>query len=65
MRLLLLAIAGSFLLFGCDRNDGPMEKMGESADQAVDDAKDAMEDAGDEMKDAADDVADEVEDATN
>jgi hypothetical protein len=58
MRLLLLAIASSFLMLGCDRNEGPAEDMGESVDEAVEDAGDAMEEAGEE-------VEDEVDDATN
>ncbi len=58
MRLLLLAIASSFLMLGCDRNEGPAEDMGESVDEAMDDAGDAMEDAGDEVEDAVDDATD-------
>jgi hypothetical protein len=58
MRLLLLAIASSFLMLGCDRNEGPAEDMGESVDEAVEDAGDTMEEAGEE-------VEDEVDDATN
>jgi hypothetical protein len=32
---------------GCDSNDGPLEKVGESIDDAVDDVGDAVEDATD------------------
>ena len=39
---------------GCEDNDGPMEELGESIDEAVDDAGDAIEDAADEMEDATD-----------
>ena len=58
MRLLLLAIASSFLMLGCDRNEGPAEEMGESIDEAVEDAEDAIEDAGDEIEDEVDDATD-------
>ncbi len=36
---------------GCDTNDGPVEKTGESIDRAIDNTGDAIEDAGDEMRD--------------
>lgn len=39
---------------GCQDNDGPAEDLGESIDDAVDDAGDAIEDAADEVEDAAD-----------
>jgi hypothetical protein len=58
MRLLLLAIASSFLMLGCDRNEGPAEDMGESVDEAVEDAGDAMDEAGEEVEDEVDDATD-------
>jgi hypothetical protein len=58
MRLLLLAIASSFLMLGCDRNEGPAEEMGESVDEAMDDAGDAMDEAGEEIEDVVDDATD-------
>ena len=39
---------------GCEDNDGPMEEVGESVDEAIDDAGDALEDAGDAIEDATD-----------
>lgn len=32
---------------GCESNDGPLEKLGEQADEAVEDAGDVVEDATD------------------
>jgi hypothetical protein len=58
MRLLLLTIASSFLMLGCDRNEGPAEDMGESVDEAVEDTGDAMEEAGEEVEDEVDDATD-------
>lgn len=51
--MLALALPG---LTGCDANDGPAEEMGETLDDAADEAGDAMEDAADDMEDAADDL---------
>ncbi|RBP52779.1 hypothetical protein [Arenicella xantha] len=64
-KLLLTSLFASLVaLAGCEEK-GPMEKAGESIDNAVDDAGDAINDAGDEVEDAADDAADEIEDAAN
>jgi hypothetical protein len=57
--LLLLSIAVlSFGLVttGCEDNRGPAEKMGESIDDAIDEAGDAIEDAADEVEDAVEDA---------
>ena len=61
MRLVLLAIAGSFMLLGCE-NEGPAERAGESVDEAIEDAGDGMENAAEDVEDAVEDAADEVED---
>ena len=48
-RLLTLAaalVAGTVLLGGCEQ-EGPLEKAGEKADEAVNDAKRAVKDAAD------------------
>lgn len=58
MRLLLLAIASSFLMLGCDRDEGPAEDMGESVDEAMEDTGDAMEEAGEDIEDEVDDATD-------
>lgn len=50
-QLLLVAIAATFALAGCDTNEGPGEEMGETLDEA-----------GEEVQDAADETGDAVED---
>lgn len=65
-RTLLILLAAGVLLFplaACEREEGPMEEMGESLDNAVDDLKDNTDDLGDNLEDAADDLGDAVEDA--
>lgn len=53
-KLLALSLFASFLaLAGCEEK-GPMEKAGETIDEAVEDGGDAIEDAADEVEDAAD-----------
>jgi len=52
---LLLSIAVlscGLVTTGCESNDGPMEKMGESLDDATEDIKDAADDVKDSVKDA-------------
>lgn len=39
---------------GCDRQEGPLEEAGESADEAIENAGDELEDAGDELEDRFD-----------
>lgn len=46
---------GSGVLVGCE-DDGGMEEIGESMDDAADDAADSMEDAADDAGDAMDDA---------
>ena len=57
--LLLLSVAVltcGLVATGCEDNDGPVENMGESIDDAADEAGDAMEDAADDVEDAVDDA---------
>ena len=49
--LLISLLASTLALSACEQ-DGPMEKAGESIDNAVDDSKDALDDAADDIKDA-------------
>jgi ABC-type uncharacterized transport system auxiliary subunit len=49
--LILSAVAA--MLPGCQKPEGPMEKMGKSIDKAVDRAADSVERAGDNIKDDA------------
>lgn len=60
----LLAVAVLVLpMAACEREEGPMEEMGETLDDAVDDAQDKVEDMGDELEDAGDEAEDALEDA--
>ncbi len=54
---LLAALMFGFVLVGCEE-EGPMERAGESVDEAVEEAGDNIEEAGEE-------VADEIDDATD
>ena len=56
MKTLLLALAVSLALTGCNRDGGsggPMEKAGREADKAIGQAGKAVEKAGRNMQDAA------------
>ncbi|MBO6754431.1 MAG: hypothetical protein JJ903_15300, partial [Spongiibacter sp.] len=52
---LLVGIGGTSLLTACDRNEGPMEEMGESMDQGIENAKDSYNEGVEEVKDEIDD----------
>jgi hypothetical protein len=70
--ILVLLAAGLLLLplTACKQKEqGPMETLGESVDDAVDEIKDnaddlgdELEDAGEDLEDAADDLGDKLED---
>ena len=45
--LILALMLGNIALVGCDQNEGPLEKAGKSADEAVNDTKRAVEDGTD------------------
>lgn len=66
-RLSLLSLVfGSAMIFavGC-ASQGPLERAGETGDDAVGEVKEAADDAADEVEDAAEDAEDAVRDATN
>lgn len=56
-RLALLALftASALTLGGCAKEEGPMEKMGKSVDEAAEKAEKAAEDLSDDVKDAVSD----------
>ena len=56
-RLALLALftASMLTLGGCAKEEGPMEKMGKSVDEAAEKAEKAAEDISDDLKDAVSD----------
>ena len=53
---LISLIASLLAITGCEEK-GPLEKAGETIDDAVNDSGDALEDAADDVEDAADDAA--------
>jgi len=55
MRLVLIALASSFLMWGCEQK-GPAEEMGEEVDEAVDEAADTMDEAAEEVEEEVDDA---------
>ena len=58
MKRFLICLMFALPLAACDNADSTAEDMGESMDNAMEDAQDSMEEAGDDMEDAADDMAD-------
>lgn len=52
--LLLIVLLMVISTTGCVRRQGPLERAGETADEAVEDAGDAAEDLGDAIEDAVD-----------
>lgn len=52
IRLIALTLFLSFTLAACEQQ-GPMEKAGESIDEAAEDVGNAVEDACEDLKDAA------------
>ena len=67
-RSLLVLLAAGFLLLplaACEKEQGPMEELGESLDDAVDEIKDSADDLGDDLEDAAEEAGDKIEDAVD
>lgn len=64
-KILFISLLTSMVaIAGCEK-DGPMERAGESIDNATEDADDALDDATEDAGDALGDVADDIKDATN
>lgn len=56
MQIISAALMASVLLItlpGCDSQDGPMEKAGESIDSAAEKVGEKLEDTGESVKDTA------------
>ncbi|BFM21711.1 hypothetical protein [Gilvimarinus japonicus] len=60
IKQLLLMMMITVPLMACDTNDGPVEEMGESMDNAAEETKDAMGDAADDVGDGMEDACEEV-----
>jgi hypothetical protein len=56
---LLIALAAA--LSACQKDEGPMEKMGKKMDEAADEVQEAADDVGDEIEEAAEEVKDAVD----
>jgi predicted small secreted protein len=55
----------SFILTGCEEQQGPAERAGKSIDKTMEDIRDAMQDAADDAEASIEDIGDELEDATD
>ena len=53
--MILVAFFSMAVLSSCAKEEGPMEEMGKSIDEAASDVGDAAEDAADEVKEAVED----------
>lgn len=64
LALLSGAILLTWTLSGCEEK-GPMEKAGEKADEAMEQAREKIEEGGDKLKEAMEEAGDKVEEATD
>lgn len=55
LSLIAAVFAATFALAGCE-DEGPMERLGENADETVEDIKEAGEDTKDAIVEACEDV---------
>lgn len=67
VRTVIMAVIaiGLISLGGGCRKKGPLERLGNKADKAVQDAGEGIEDAADKTKEAAEDAADKVEEVVD
>ena len=63
--LIFAVVFLSLILTGCEEQQGPAERAGESIDQTMEDTGDVMENAADDAEDSIEDIGDELEDATD
>lgn len=63
--LIFAVVFLSLILTGCEEQQGPAERAGESIDQTMEDSGDVMENAADDAEDSIEDMGDELEDATD
>jgi hypothetical protein len=55
----LILILAVISMAGCE-SEGPMERVGEKIDEAVEDTGEALEDAGEAVEDAVEKVEDKI-----
>jgi predicted RNase H-like HicB family nuclease len=71
MKIIAAALVATGVLAACDANKGPMEKAGESIDEAIDNANEpdtvgeALDEAVDNTADAMGEVADDIDGAVD
>ncbi len=63
--LIFAVVFLSLILTGCEEQQGPAERAGESIDQTMEDTGDVMENAADDAEDGIGGIGDELEDATD
>jgi predicted small lipoprotein YifL len=63
MKTLALLLVMMAPLAACEKT-GPLERLGEDVDEAVEDIRNGGETTGNKIDDAIDDVRDDIEDAT-
>ena len=61
---LLAALLVTLPLFAACEREGPLERVGEEVDEAIEDAKNGGETLGNKVDDAIDDVREGIDDAT-
>ena len=54
--LLLAMLVSSFVIAGCDSDDGPAEKAGKALDKTTEEIQEAANDVGNAVEDACEDV---------
>lgn len=57
----IVLILGALFIMGCEEQ-GPLERAGEEADEAIEDVRSGGETLGNQLDDAADDIRDEADD---
>lgn len=60
-RLVLVGLVAAFGVFGCEREEGPGEELGESLDEAGESIQGAAENAGDAVEEACENVEEGME----
>jgi hypothetical protein len=50
-------------VYGCQKQEGPMEKAGKKADEGIEATNDAMKEAGEKMKEGAEKTSDAMKNA--
>lgn len=65
LKRLLIVLMFAFPLYACDTDQGPMEELGENADETIDDTQEEVGEATEETQEGLDEAGDEIADETN